>query len=178
MLSLKTTQGKIALVLVSFAMLWTYNSFNRPTHSIRQQAYERWLLEIEQDLKVQARADKPLPELQILVRRKAEAELEQRLVLKEPKNLPKILRVLELIREANLFSFRRGLDFSDPAEQGIEVEVRAPGQVFLGAMSSDEIEQSVQAKTFLTLYNVFYLEQQSGSLNDEAEPGTSARAIK
>ena len=166
MLSLTTPQGKIAIVIVSLAVLWAYNSFNRPTHSIRQQAYERWLLEVEQDLKVQARADKPLPDLQIIVRRKAEAELEQRLVLKQPQSLPQILRILELIREANLFSFRRGLDFSDPTEQGIEVEVRAPGQIFLGAMSSEEIEQSVQAKTFLTLYNVFYLEQQSGSLND------------
>ena len=81
--------------------------------------------------------------------------------LSEEELLTQALGIMHVLERPRVKTFLRAA-----AEQGIEVEVRAPGQVFLGAMSSDEIEQSVQAKTFLTLYNVFYLEQQSGSLSD------------
>src|SRR5690606_5121460 len=89
-------------ILVTITGLIAFNLEHAPNKSLQQQSYERWLRGVERTARRAHRKNKPLPKINLLV-----TTPDGSLSLsadRSPGEYPKLLRLLHLLREANLFS--------------------------------------------------------------------------
>lgn len=143
-----------ALGAIAF-IIFAANYQGVPVRSSLQAEYEKWLSEREEQFRLSPASFESGPvinlhvlsvsslhPLSVYLRSSSRAESER------------VFRILELMREANLFSTSRWRG-SETSWPGISFFVEDGGRIFRTQLDETEVEASVQAKTMLKLLQIF-----------------------
>lgn len=142
-----------ALFLLIFVALYAYNRNARPLKTTVQVGYEAWLRKAELSLK---NADAEFPDVTIrLASNKASAPLNWELSTHgRPGDTAKLLRILRLIREANVFSAGSSL-FDRKSAGPVMVSVSAGAEMFKADMTEEQLSEEPAGPVFLKLFEIY-----------------------
>lgn len=152
-------RAKLFVTIAAVAMFFAINSNNGVPKDPRQVEFESWLSRVES---ASAPVQQKLQEHPIRVALKSdypEFSADWKLATAGGPNDARVLRILQLAREGNLFSL--GHDLPTQTSPAIQFSVERDAQKFLVAFTRDELTQNLQAQSLVKLFEVYAGEQEA-----------------
>lgn len=158
---MKSPLAKVVLVVIAIVAVVMIDGGRGESRSERQQSYDAWLTKLETQLTDFADTKEELPEVSITAELPIAGDRVTRSLRLSAGRHHEILRLLSLLREANVFSKRA----SDPSDDAVAITVSSPPRSFTTTLPVTWMSDNIQASLFLRL-----LEEYSRSKPTEALP--------
>jgi hypothetical protein len=168
-MNLKSPRMKLAGVLIVLLVILLFSRSLPPSRSEQQQGFDKWLEAKEKVLNeisahaldetrgARLNAADPMPVLTLqFVNQKEAGPASYKLVTTgSSKSIEKALRLLQLMREADLFSIGDRSDFSRQSERYVLVTVQDGDTLFKSSIREGDLGGNMQALLLLKLFKEF-----------------------
>lgn len=151
-------RARIVVALAAIALFFVINSNHSSPKHPRQMDFEKWLSRVESPSSTPQSKLQEHPIRVSLSSDYPEFQADWKLVTSGGPSDGRVLRILQLAREGNIFSLGEQLSTATPS---IRFTVERDEQKFSSVFSREELGRSLQAQSLVKLFEVYSGEQEA-----------------